>query len=205
MRTGLPGSQRRRRAVLDERVLGAGVEPLAAGRRRLEAEVQANPLRAGRVRIELRRHRDVADVGAVQPVDADPGVDEPVREALGRDDRPAAVLREREALGVEAAGRVRRAVRLQQRRDGRECDVVVVQLAVGDPGAQLVEARVGLVVGDDVEALAAGVGDRRQAADGRAHEGRPGRDDRLAAELEARRALLTLLGCGGGRERGGCE
>ena len=41
---------------------------------RLEAEVRGGLLRAGRVRVELRRDRDVADIGAVQPVDADPGL-----------------------------------------------------------------------------------------------------------------------------------
>jgi hypothetical protein len=87
------------RTVLDECVLRAGVEVLAARRCRLEAEVQADSLGAGRVRVELRRNRNVTDVGAVQPVDADPGVDEPVREALGGDDRLPVVLREREPSG----------------------------------------------------------------------------------------------------------
>ena len=72
------------------------------------------------------RHRQVGEVVAREVVLADERGEQRVRVALrGEDQLP--VLRQREAFGVEAAGRVWTAARLLQRRDGLEVDVARVE------------------------------------------------------------------------------
>jgi hypothetical protein len=81
-------------------------------------------------REEGRGHRQVAEVAAVARVAADERVDQVVREALGREDQPA-VARQRQALGIEALGRIRLAVGSEERGHLPEVHVAVGELPVG--------------------------------------------------------------------------
>jgi len=75
----------------------------------------------------------------VERVEPDEGIHQRVREPLGCDDE-LPVLRQHEAFRVEGERRIRRAVRRQQRRDGREGGVAVRELPVGDLESKRVEA-----------------------------------------------------------------
>ncbi len=86
--------------------------------------------------------------------------------------------------GSRLVGAIRLPVRREQRRRREERDVAVVEMTVGEVDTQRVEPRrvdLALVVRQAVEDVRPGVvGDAGEAADRRAGEGRPGRDDRLS-------------------------
>jgi hypothetical protein len=146
---GAAVGDRRRGAVLEERILRRGEEEPAVGREvgRLEAEVR--PDAVVRPDQEVLRHRQVAQERAAERVAAHERVDASGRDALGGEDQ-LAVAGEREALGIEALGRVGLAVGREQHRDAREVHVAVGQPAVGHVDAGGVEPRPDLVVGEEV-------------------------------------------------------
>ena len=185
---------RRRGPVLDERVLGRGEEEAAVRRRpgALEAEVLADAARSRCVRQEGGRNRQRTQLAPVERELAHPGVDQPVGEPLGRD-HERVVLRQRQPFRIEAERRERLAGGVAKRRHG---DDLHGGSAAADADPQRVEARVDLVVGEDVEdAAALVVGDAGQPAERRSLKLGRGREDLLAEELQLRRRR-GLRGCG---------
>ena len=94
---------RRRRPVLDERVLGRGEEEAAVRRRprALEAEVLADTARPRGVRQEGGRNRQRTELAPVERELAHPWVDQPVREPFGCD-HERVVLGQRKPFRIEA-------------------------------------------------------------------------------------------------------
>ena len=155
MRAGLPVADRRRRAVLDERRLGADEEEVGAwcDRGALEAEVQPHAVRPGGVQQEGTSGTNSARSWWPVEVElAHPRVDQSVGEALGRD-HEGAIVRECQPFRVEAGGRERLSVRVAERRDA---DDLNGGSTAGDGDPERVEAYADLVVGERVEDDCAG-------------------------------------------------
>ena len=163
--------------------------PVGRDRSRLEREVLAHAVRRA-CRQERGRHRQVAEERPVERVAPHPGATPRLRDAFGGHDELAA-LRQRQPFRIEARGGYGPPSGREQGRHAGERDVTVVEVSVGEIDAQRVEPRrvdLALVVREAVEHSAPRVVcDAREAADGRAGERRPCRDDRLPEELQTRR------------------